>query len=67
MMRDAPVKLLNVFYTVYLSGVLLKTFEVHTGVPSHIYDIAISYDGETLALACGKDGVCLYEITSTPP
>ena len=67
MMRDAPVKLLNVFYPVYLSGVLLKTFEAHTGLYCHIYDITISDDGETLALACGNDGVRLYEITNTPP
>ena len=51
------------FYPVYLSGVLLKTFGVLIGVPSNIYDITISDDGDTLALACGKDGVRLYEIT----
>ena len=31
-----------------------------------IYDIALSSDGQTLALACGKNGAILYSVKKKP-
>ena len=46
-------------------GELLKTYGYlyARDIPLFVHDIALSDDGGTLALACGKNGVHLYKIT----